>query len=293
MSGKTVNSAIVILIIGNLMAVISDVIIKAASEDIALFQFVAMRLVCTILLLLPFWRMMDRDNFFAGTRIHLVRAHLGLVGITCMVIALGALPLAVANALFYLAPVLIMVFGVLFFGERLRGMSLFAVLSGFVGVLLILRPGEITWAGLAAIGLAVTIALSALLVRKLPRQQSVIHCLMISSIYALPAALALALWEGEALDLSLLGAAFGSSFFVLGYNASLILAYRHVDANQVTASEYTGLIWAFLIGWLWFSEVPDAWFYAGAALIVVPLLMIALRTGAARRRAQRVTAPGT
>jgi len=293
MSGKTVNSAITILIIGNLMAVISDVIIKAASDDIALFQFVAMRLLCTIVVLLPFWSMMDRNNFFAGWRIHLVRAHLGLAGITCMVIALGALPLAVANALFYLAPVLIMVFGVAFFGERLRGMSLFAVVSGFTGVLLILRPGEISWAGLAAIGLAVTIALSALLVRKLPRQQSVIHCLTISSIYALPAALGLAVWEGEPLDLSLLGPAFGSSFFVLGYNASLILAYRHVDANQVTASEYTGLIWAFLIGWLWFSEVPDAWFYAGAAMIVVPLLLIALRTGAARRRARRVAAPGT
>jgi drug/metabolite transporter (DMT)-like permease len=132
-----------------------------------------------------------------------------------------------------------------------------------------------------------------LLVRKLPRQQSVIHCLTISSIYALPAALALAFWEGAPLDLSLLGAAFGSSFFVLGYNASLILAYRHVDANQVTASEYTGLIWAFLIGWLWFSEVPDAWFYAGSALIVAPLLLIALRTGAGRRRMQRATAPGT
>lgn len=293
MSGKTVNSAIIILIIGNLLAVISDVIIKAASEDIALFQFVAIRLVFTILFLLPFWSMMDRDSFFAGSRIHLVRAHLGLVGISCMVIALGALPLAVANALFYLAPVLIMVFGVLFFGERLRGMSLFAVMSGFAGVLLILRPGEITLAGLAAIGLAVTIALSALLVRKLPRQQSVIHCLTISSIYALPAALALAFWEGEPLNPSLLGAAFGSSFFVLGYNASLILAYRHVDANQVTASEYTGLIWAFLIGWLWFSEVPNAWFYFGSLLIVGPLMLIALRTGAARRRTQRLTAPGT
>ncbi|QOC22594.1 DMT family transporter [Wenzhouxiangella sp. AB-CW3] len=277
MSGKTINSAIGLLVIGNLLAIISDVIIKWVSGDVALFQFIALRLVVTLAMLLPFIGMIDRSRFFEGTRIHLVRAHIGLAGIVCMVIALGALPLATANAIFYAAPVLVMLFGVLLFGEKLRRSSLLTVISGLIGVLVILRPSELNWAGLAALGLAVALAINAVLVRKLPRKQPVVHSLLLNYLLAMPAAVTLAVIEGAPLDFSALSAAFGSALFILGYNMTVILAYRHVDASRVTASEYTGLVWAFILGWLVFAEVPDAWFWMGATLIVGPLLIQALR----------------
>lgn len=276
MTGRTVGSAIILLVIGNLMAILSDTVIKLVSADIAVFQFVAMRLVCTLLLLMPLWPMIDWRGFFRGSRIHLVRAHVGLFGIICMVVALSHLELAVANAIFYGAPVLVMLFGVLIFGERLRAMSLFTVISGLAGVMIILRPSQMSLAGLAALGLALALAVNALLVRKLPYGQPVPHTLLLTALYAMPAAFALALWEGEPVDYSTLGAAFGSAFFIIGYNVTVILAYRHVDANRVTASEYTGLVWAFAIGWWMFGEVPDAWFYIGAAMIVVPLFAQAM-----------------
>ena len=69
----------------------------------------------------------------------------------------------------------------------------------------------------------------------------------------------------------------GSALFILGYNITVLLAYRQVDANQVTSAEYTGLIWAVGIGWIWFGEVPDLWFLAGSLMIVVPLLLIGLQ----------------
>lgn len=276
MSGRTVNSAIFLLVVGNLLAIFSDTLIKWASGDIALFQFVAVRLLFTLLLLAPFLSLVDWKNFWAGSRVHLLRAHVGLGGILCMVVALGALPLATANAIFYAAPVMVMIFGVLLFGERLGRSSLIAVVSGLIGVLIILRPTEMNLAGFTALGLAVALAVSAVLVRKLPREQSVVHSLLLNYLFALPAALVLALIEGAPIDWSAMAAAFGSALFILGYNMAVILAYRHVDANQVTASEYTGIVWAFLLGWLLFAEVPDLWFWIGATLIVVPLLVQAL-----------------
>jgi drug/metabolite transporter (DMT)-like permease len=206
-----------------------------------------------------------------------------------MVVALGALPLATANAIFYAAPVLVMVFGVALFGERLSKSSLFAVVGGMLGVIIILRPTEMNLAGFTALGLAVALAVNALLVRKLPREQSVVHSLLLNYLFALPAALVLALVEGAPIDWGSLGAAFGSALFILGYNMTVILAYRHVDANQVTASEYTGIVWAFAIGWLLFAEVPDLWFWVGTTLIVVPLLVQALM--AARPAGRRRLAP--
>ncbi len=294
MSGRTVNSAMFLLVIGNLLAILSDVVIKTVSGEVALFQFVAMRLVVSLVLLLPFIGLFDRKRPFAGLGIHLIRGHIGLGGVVCMVVALGALPLATANAIFYAAPVLVMVFGVVFFGERLRRSSLIAVISGLLGVVIILRPNEMSLAGLAALGLAVALAVNAVLVRKLPHKQPVVQSMMLNYSLALPAAVVLALIEGEALDLSALSAAFGSSVFILGYNMTVIMAYRHVDASRVTAAEYTGLVWAFVMGWLLFTEVPDAWFYPGALLIVGPLLVQALRTqGTAFRRHLPVAVGGS
>src|SRR5690625_2174707 len=128
MHGRTVNSAIILLVTGTLLAIFSDVLIKwASSDELAIFQFVAVRLVFTVLLLTPFLRRVDWDNLWQGSRVHLVRAHVGLGGIICMVVALGALPLATANAIFYAAPVLVMFISVVFFRERLTKTSLFAV----------------------------------------------------------------------------------------------------------------------------------------------------------------------
>ena len=77
----------------------------------------------------------------------------------------------------------------------------------------------------------------------------------------------------------------GSALFILGYNMTVLLAYQQVDANQVTSAEYTGLIWAVLIGWVGFHEMPDLWFAVGSAMIVVPLLLIGLGS---RKRSDRM-----
>ncbi len=277
MSGKTVNSAILLLVAGNVLAVISDVFVKLLEAETPIYQFVFLRSLLTLLLLLPLAGQLDRRSLFTGFKLHAVRAHVTLAGTVFMVIALIQLPLATANAVFYAAPILVMVLSVVFFRETLSPLSLIAVVSGFAGILLILRPTSINWAALAALGSALSLAISALLVRKLPRQQSTVHKLFLNYLLILPAAGALALWEGAPWDNQMLVSALGSAVFILGYNVTVLLAYRQVDANRVTSAEYTGLLWAVLIGWIGFGEVPDLPFLAGSLMIVVPLILIGLR----------------
>ena len=285
MSGKTVNSAILLLVIGNAMAIISDVFIKLLEPGAPIFQFAFLRCVLTLFMLLPLIGKLNRNYLFAGLKIHALRAHIHLAGMLCMVVALGNLPLATANAVFYAAPILVMVLAALVFGERLTPMSVTAVFSGFLGIVLILRPVEFGWAAIAALASAFTLAINAVMVRKLPRQQSTIHKLFLNYLLIVPAAAALALWEGASWDGSMLISASGSALFILGYNMTVLLAYQQVDANQVTSAEYTGLIWAVLIGWVGFNEMPDLWFAVGSAMIVVPLILIGLSS---RQRSRRV-----
>lgn len=276
MSGKTVNSAILLLIIGNAMAIGSDVFIKLMDTNAPVFQFAFLRNLITVALLATLLKKADYRRLFEGAAVHAIRSHILLVGLLCMVVALTTLPLATANAVFYAAPVLVMVLSVLLFGERLSALSILAVISGFAGVLVILRPVALELSSLSALGTAFCLAVAALTVRKLPRQQSTAHKLFLNSLLVLPASLALALWEGAPWRWEIVASAVGSAVFILGYNGSVLRAYNHVDANQVTSAEYTGLIWAIAIGWLMFGEVPDLWFVTGSLMIILPLVLIGL-----------------
>lgn len=274
MPGSTLNSAIVLLVAGNAMAIISDVFVKVIGSDAPVFQFIFVRSLITLLLLLPFLRQLNHTRLFSGFGVHVVRSHMHLAGVFCMVIALTSLPLATANAVFYVAPVIVMLLSVLLFREKLTALSLLAVFGGFAGILVILRPVEFNWTALSALGAAAALAVSAVMVRLLPAEQSTVHKLFLNYLLLLPTAAVLTWWEGAAPDPAILISALGSAAFILGYNTSVLLAYRTVDANRVTSAEYTGLIWAVVVGWVGFHEVPDLWFAAGSAMIVVPLLLI-------------------
>lgn len=287
MSGKTVPSAILLLVIGNALALLSDIIIKLQDADAPIFQFILVRTLWVLVILLPLVQQVDRQQLLNGWKIHLLRAHIAIFGIACMVVALKSLPLATANAVFYAAPLLVMLLGLLFFGERLTTPSVIAVLSGFVGIVVILRPVSFDWGSLSAVGVAFTLALGVLLVRKLPAGQSTVHSLVLVHLLMLPTLVLLTAVEGAGWDADILLAGLGSAFFILCYQVTVLKAYRWVAANQVTSAEYTGLIWALLGGWVFFGERPDLFFILGSLLIILPLLWLGLRERHPRRRAAR------
>ena len=292
MQGKTLNSAIILLVAGNFMAIIADVIVKITGSDAPIFQHMFVRTVVIIVLLSALYQQLDWHTPLAGIGFHMLRALFNVIGMFTIISALTLLPLATANAVFYLAPLLVMVLAVVLFKERLTRWSLLAVVSGFLGVIVILRPVELGWGALAALAGAWALAFNAVLVRKLPKHQSTVHKLMMSNLLALPVIFALFIWEFVTGDTGwhrgAIFAAAGSSVFVMAYSISVLKAYKTVDANQVTSAEYTGLIWAALIGWIWFAEVPDLWFVAGSAMIVIPLILLSVEQN---RRAGSITKP--
>lgn len=281
MTGNTLRSAIVLLIVGNALAVLSDVAIKIMGADAPVFQFIFLRTVLTAAVLLPFVRDFSWRSLPHGFGIHLIRAFLSLMGVFCMVVALTTLPLATANAVFYLAPLLVMLFAWLGFSERLTLLSISAVTSGLIGTLVILQPLHFGWGALAALGSALSMALNAVLVRLLPAEQSSVQQLLINALLMLPisAILFAVEWQTGAAKLQpeLAGFALVSGVLILCYNWTVLLAYRHVEANAVTSAEYTGLIWAILIGWLAFNETPGMSFLLGSAMIVLPLVVLSFR----------------
>ena len=186
MQEKAVRNAIALLVIGNLAATFGDVCIKAAGHDIPIFQFIFMRAICVVLLLLFFYRLIDWSDLWVGGTVHFLRSSLWIIASLLLILSLQTLPLSTANSIFYTAPIFIVVLGVAFFKETLTIMAIVAVIAGFLGVLIILRPVEVSWGALYALAFSLVLAMSSLSIRKLPKNQSLIHSLWVTQFFALP-----------------------------------------------------------------------------------------------------------
>lgn len=277
-----------LLIVGNLIAVISDALIKSVGNDVPVFQFVLFRQVSAVLFLLPFCLLSRPTHFMEGFKWHAIRAHVWLLGAIFMVFAISSLPLATANAIFYAAPLMMLPIAALFFKEQLSKQSVAAAIMGFLGVLVIIRPDQIDWAAISAFVVAMSIAVNNLLIRKIPREQSVMHTLLMTNLAGIPVALLLVFIEGKPWDWSAFPVAAGSSLFIMIYAATCVLAYRSIESNKIASAEYSGLIGAAVIGFIWFDELPDIFMAVGTVMIIVPLIWLSKRERRIRKQQAQI-----
>lgn len=198
------------------------------------------------------------------------RALLGLIESLVFVLAFRYLPLADTHALAATSPLIVIALGVFFLGERADPARWLAVLAGFIGMLLIVRPGfrELNGALMLPIAGACMWAVYQILTRLSARSNSAHTTLVWSAFVAFAASSLVGPWgwqwpSAAAWALMLVAAVLGA---LAQY--ALILALDHAEASAVQPYSYTLLVWVTLLGALVFGDFPDAWTIAGAVVIV-------------------------
>ena len=186
-------------------------------------------------------------------------------------LALSLSPLAKVTALSFSAPLFATLLAVLFLGEVLRIRRISALLIGFAGTLVILRPGLVSLdsGSMSMLGFAALWGGAMVLTKGLSRTESSLTIALYSALVITPFALlaALPFWTTPSLTqlawLVLIG--FLSSL----RQVTLAEAFRHADATAVLPLDFTKLIFAAVIGAVAFGEIPSAWTWAGGILIFV------------------------
>lgn len=195
---------------------------------------------------------------------------------------LTILPIAEATVLVFCAPLMISPLARWLLGETMRRAATVALLVGFVGVLVTVQGAEGAADNarrvegiVSGVAAAALYALSMVLLRQLSRKDDTVAIAFLSNlfpmIYLLPVAIAMGA-APRAADLplfALTGAAGFAMWFVL------TSAYSRAQAQNIAAAEYTGLIWGAALGFVFFAEVPRWQVWAGAAVIVVAVMMSA------------------
>lgn len=265
--------ALIALVLGNLAASLSDVAVKMLDGNISAFQYMFLRQLISLVIVLPFWlRQPQQQRKLLNLSMTALRAQLVLVGSGCMLVAITYLPLATANAVFYAAPLLMLPLSMWLLKEKPGQAKILATLFGFCGVLIVLRPQNFHWAAGFALVTAFTLALFNILAKRIPREQTVITTLMWTSLFSLPIAATLASLNWQPMSWSQLGWVTLSALLILSYNGLAVIAYQKTAANQIALAEYSGLLFVVLFGVVWFDEVPDLLTWLGIIMIVLPLL---------------------
>jgi len=274
---------------------INSAFVKTLSaEGLETFQIAFARAVFSALVLAPFFYRAGLGALRSTVPgLHGIRAVSGSLAMVCGFYAVGQLPLAEFTALTFTQPLFVILLAVLILKETVRWRRWLATAIGFLGVLIMVRPGAAAFDPAALIALASVfgISLAVTLVKKLPPGESHVTMLAyfcIASI-VMTAAPALAAWQPPSLSQWGLLAAIG----VLGIasQAMIIRAYRSGEASFVAPFDYLKLILAGLIGFLVFAEIPDHWTVAGAVVIVGSTFYIARREAARQPAEPRPAAP--
>ncbi|SUI91244.1 DMT family transporter [Shewanella morhuae] len=271
---RPVVIGLILLIVGNLFSAFYDVSIKWLPSDTSASTFLLVRQISSVFMLLPVWLYSQRP-MTTDISVHLWRANIGSVGALFLIIGLMALPLATVSSLFYSAPLMIILMGYFFLRERITTAQTICTGLGFVGILIILRPSEMNWYGVAVLFSAFTFAVNQLALKKVPHTEHPVLTLMLYNLLGIPATLVIVAFQGVAgLSWELVGVALLSNVFLLIYHWLCVLAYRKAQASDIAIAEYTGLLFIVFLGWLLFDEWLDNLSWLGAALIVLPSLFL-------------------
>ena len=218
--------------------------------------------------------------------LHVLRGVVHAAGVMLWFYAMARIPIAEVTAIGFTAPLFTTIGAALFLGERLRARRIVAVVVGFIGTLVILRPGvqAIAPGALAQLAAAPLFACSFIVAKKLTETQPGTVIVGWLSIFVTLALLppALLVWRTPTTtELVLLAL---TAVCATAGHYTLTRAMRLAELTLLQPFSFLQLVWASLLGLVAFAEVPDLWTWLGAAIIVGAATYIAHREALARRR---------
>ena len=264
-------------------------IVRHLGSDMNPVQAAFIRYAFGIVLLAPvFYRLIVDWTLPNRPGLHLVRGVVHGIAVMLWFYAMARIPIAEVTAIGFVAPIFTTLGAALFFGEKLHTRRFGAVLVGFGGTLVILRPGiqVIDVGALAQLTAAPLFAMSFLISKKLTESNGNAAIVAYMSLFVTLTLMgpALMVWRTPTLD-ELIWLALTAACATAGHY-TLTQAFRVAEITALQPVQFLQLVWATILGFLVFGEQPDFWTWVGAGFVVGSATYIAHREVAAKGRAE-------
>ena len=284
------------MVAGGLLFVAVTVLVRSLGSDMPAVEAAFIRYLVGVGLLLPaIWRMRGRLLGNASLGLYVCRGAIHGVAVMLWFFAMARIPLAEVTAIGFSTPVFTALGAILIFREQVKARRVIAIAAGFIGTLIILRPGfhSIEAGSLAQLVAALFFAASFLLAKRMTQSESSGDILVMLSIFCTLALMPGAIYYWREPTLSEIGwLALVAVFATAGHYAIT----RAIAAAPLTVTQplsFLQLIWAIALGYWLFDEVPDTWVIAGGLVIVAAVSYLAHREARAARlsRLKTLTTP--
>ncbi|MDA9767832.1 DMT family transporter [Candidatus Pelagibacter sp.] len=273
--------AIIFSLLGWMFLPVMDGFAKYLSDDLPILQITWARYFFTVAFVFPIMFFFYKKQLVWSDKpkLQIFRGLILLSANICFFYAISVISLAKALTLAFIAPLIVTAFSPILLGEKVGFRRWTAVAVGFIGSLIVIRPGflEFNLASMAALATGFFYGFYLIITRKLSTSDNPLLTLLITGMVgALLVSLVIPFyWVKPTLNQWSLMAGIGV-FACIGH-LFLILSLKYADASKLAPLGYTEIIPNVIIGYYFFSELPDNWTYLGLFIIVLSGLYISRR----------------
>ena len=264
------------------MLPIMDGFAKYLSSDLPVLQITWARYFFTVAFTLPIMFFFFRKNLVwtDKPKLQLIRGLILLTANVCFFYSISIISLAKALTLAFIAPLIVTAFSPIFLGEKVGFRRWSAVIIGFIGSMVVIRPGfvEINLASLAALGTGVMYGFYLIITRKLSSSDNPLLTLLLTGVvgaiiisFIMPF-----VWIKPTLNQWSMMAAIG--IFACVGHLFIILSLKFADASKLAPFSYFEIVTNIIIGYYFFSDFPDKWTFLGLFIIILSGIYISRRT---------------
>jgi len=250
-----------------------DAIAKYLSYSLPILQITWFRFFFSAVITGIFIYLFSRKSFVRSKNIksQVLRGILLLTSSLLFFYAISVISLAKALTLAFICPLIVTALSPYFLKERVGRRRWTAVIVGFIGVLLVIRPGivEFNWASLASLGTGLCYAIYLIVTRSLKDTDNGLLTLLFTSIVG-TVVLSVYLpfvWVNPSLNQLLLAVNMG--FIAALAHGLIIISYNYSDASKLAPLGYFEIIPNIIIGYVWFSDFPDKYTIFGLLVIIL------------------------
>lgn len=277
---KAALKGIAWMALAGLLISLMHILVRDVSKTVHPIEIAFFRNVIGFIMLVPFLLRQDRSQWKSKQpKLQLIRSIIGVCALMSWFTCLSMLPVADATAISFVTVLFITIGASVILGEKVGIRRWSAIIVGFIGTLIIVRPGSGIFGPGVFVALASTVfwASALLCVKVLARTDSSVTMVFYANVYFTLFSFIPALFFWRWPTMTELG-----WLVVIGVMATLghlcmATALRTTEATIVAPVDYTRLLWAAGVGYLVFGEFPDVWTWVGGTVIFLSTVYITYR----------------
>ena len=274
------NLYIPLIILSVFFSAAMSVLIKLAQQDTNVFTAAFLRFFFGMLVLSPIF-IKTKLSVFKTTHLktHFLRVIINYPSMLLFFYAINFVSIEKANSLTFVVPFIATILAVIFLKEKIYFYRIFALILGFIGMLIVIRPGmiEVSFGVYMILISSFLWAIMIIITKRLSRDDSALTILSYQYFLMFIISFVVAIFNWQSPTIETIFYLFLAGFSGTIFHLTLYQAYKLADVSLVQPYSFLVLVFASIMGYFVFGEIPDIYTWIGTGVIFIGVVIISIR----------------